>query len=337
MDHTIQITANNCGDVRGGGWSYSAKRNAVTGAYYENTKVSVGQNDTPNVFRGFLSFTIPEIPNIVSARIILFGETDYSTTDFNLIALTSTYGNPLSLTDYTLFDGHQTSGAYTGTVLNDAWNSSVYVDDGENTLTLNAAGLAALFAKKGDTVKIALISEEDYNESAPANPEWIHFYASAKPGFEPYLSLTYSTTSDFFQNVGGNLTPVGVLWRNMYITIGGSLTPIGSLKTDPCSTHVGGSLSFSGALGRTTKIGLGGDLSFMGELRGQNPNWLLIPDYYTWQGAWTATTYALGDAVLHVEGDRYFAYAAKAACTAADVPGTSPKWYRIQQDAWRKV
>jgi hypothetical protein len=139
-------------------------------------------------------------------------------------------------------------------------------------------------------------------------------------------------------SVGGSLTFEGGLGRYVYVGVGGTVSFNGTVTYSPHRISVGGSLSFYGDTAPSIGVTVGGSLSFYGKLQGQNPDWLLIPDYLNWMGVWSAaTTYGVGDAVLYVEGDRHFAYASRLPDNVNHTPGENTWWYRIQQEAWRKV
>ena len=174
--------------------TYTTARNAAAGDATDGGYFQVGQTTDYYVIRSFASFAIPEMTSLTSASLFLEGQSDSSVTDFDVYILTSTYSNPLVLGDFDLFDGHQASGAYNGTVLNDTWNTSSYSATW-NEFTFNAAGLSAILAKKNDTFKIVVISKEDYDNSAPAGGESVIFEPTSTVSKEPYLVLTYTTAS----------------------------------------------------------------------------------------------------------------------------------------------
>ena len=172
--------------------TYNTARNASSGRG-PNVAYGIGQSTGFTVQRAFTSFAIPDMVSLTSASLFLYSYNDVSDVDFDLYIHTSTYSTPLAAGDFDLFDGHQASGAYTGTVLNDAWNSVSFQYDW-NEITFNASGLSAIIAKKNDTFKMVLISKEDYDGSQPAASEYSLFRSSSTVGSEPYLSITYTTT-----------------------------------------------------------------------------------------------------------------------------------------------
>jgi hypothetical protein len=177
---------------------YAAARDSIAGDAKDTTNFAIGQSyvdqDPDFIYtarRAFASLLIPDMSEALTASLFLYGKSDSSTVDFLLYIHTSTYSTPLVKEDYDLFDGHQASGAYNGTVLNNIWASSGYSATW-NEITFNASGLAAILAKKNDTLKLALISKEDYDNSAPTDNEFCNFYTSSESGKEPYLSITYT-------------------------------------------------------------------------------------------------------------------------------------------------
>jgi hypothetical protein len=76
--------------------------------------------------------------------------------------------------------------------LNDAWNTSSFLLEDWNEIVFNNDGLAAIMTKQNDTFLIAMISKEDFDNSAPADKEYIWFYSTSTAGKEPYLSITYT-------------------------------------------------------------------------------------------------------------------------------------------------
>ncbi len=194
--------------------SYAAARDATAGLSAQTDQWIVGQNySAPDrtVYRSFASFAIPNMSAISAASLFLDGLTDNSTTDFEIYIVTSTYSNPLVKEDFDVFDGHQTGEADNGTVLNSAWNSSAYSADW-NEITFDADGLAAILAKSNSTLSIALISKEDYDNSAATDGEYVSFESSGESGKEPYLLITYTAgAGTVTQVIRQNGQPRGVI------------------------------------------------------------------------------------------------------------------------------
>ncbi len=196
--------------------TYTDARNAITGSAKATNMFSVGQLIDFRIGRGFASFVIPDMSSISAASLFLEGNGDASVVDFEIYINTSTYSSPLVKEDFDLFDGWQASGAYNGSILNNTWNSSSYSATW-NEIVFNAAGLAAVLAKKNDTFKIVVLSKEDYNSSEPTDAEWINFESATTAGKEPYLSITYTlapTAPTNFTNTGATTTTLSYSWTD---------------------------------------------------------------------------------------------------------------------------
>jgi len=176
--------------------TYATVRDTSQGNSVSTNLLSVGQwyrTDTTDyyVFRSFASFVIPAMDSAQACTLYVNGYQNNSTTDFEIyIHGAEAYGPEIGSRDYSKFNGRQTGAAHDGTVLNNTWNSSSY-SAGWNTLVFNAAGIDSVEAAAGDTLLIALISKEDYDNSAPTDEEYIHLESSEASGEEPYLSIQY--------------------------------------------------------------------------------------------------------------------------------------------------
>jgi len=194
VDPTTTIISANFAKVYTSNADYATARNATTGDYIGVLNLYVGQYDQDLIHRFFITIVIPDITTLTAASLFLNGSNDESTTDFDIYIHISTCNTPVDIGDFDLFDGHQASGAYNGTILNDTWNTSSYSADW-NEIVFNAAGLAAILAKKNDTFKLVAISSRDYAATAPSGAERVTFDGTQVPGNEPYLSITYTLSS----------------------------------------------------------------------------------------------------------------------------------------------
>ncbi|MFA5186604.1 MAG: hypothetical protein WC551_09030 [Patescibacteria group bacterium] len=187
------VVATNDGFVNSADATFDTARNAAAGDYADASSLSIGltKPSTYSVYRTFCSFAIPDMSAVSAASFFAYGLSDASTTDFEIYIHTSTYSDPLVKEDFDLFDGHQATGAYNGTVLNNTWDSSSYSATW-NEIVFNAAGKSAVLAKKADTLKLVLISKEDFADSAPTGSEGVMFCPSTESGKEPYLSITFT-------------------------------------------------------------------------------------------------------------------------------------------------
>jgi len=174
------VNASNDGSLYLNNADYATVRNASVASSLYTTGIFVGQDKGAvyAIYRGFLTFAIPEMSDITSCVLHLDGSADYSTTDFDLYIVSSTYSNPLVLEDYDLIGS---------TPYNDTWNSSSY-SAGDNALTFNATGLAAVLAAQGTSLRFALRSKKDVDATAPTNIEALKFTA----GQNAYLTITYT-------------------------------------------------------------------------------------------------------------------------------------------------
>jgi len=178
--------------------TYVTQRDAAASATTALTNIIFGQNEAAgpvyHSYRSFLSFPIPAMGAASSVTLNLKGAgADYSSDNFNVKIYTSTYGGSLDTGDYDAFDGWQNGIAFDGTVLNDTWNSSSFNSNTWETITLNAAGRAAVLAAQGGTLYISILSEEDVNRSAPTGHEYLSFLStSGSPVNTPYLEITYT-------------------------------------------------------------------------------------------------------------------------------------------------
>jgi len=191
--HTVDIEATNDGRIRVYDEVYATARNDGPNPEVSTTQNSVGQTASGNFYlwRLFASFVLPEMTTVTSVSLFLDGVSNSSDTDFDVYVFTSTYTDPLEVGDWGLFDGHQATGAYNGTILNDTWNTTSYSDDW-NEIVFNAAGRSAVLAAKNTTFKIALISKEDYSSDQPGDSEYVIFSTTIHSGLEPYLKVSYT-------------------------------------------------------------------------------------------------------------------------------------------------
>ncbi len=218
---TASVIATNDGLIYTGASTYVGARDVTAGTAVQTTDFTLGQqyvNPTYYVVRDFASFAIPDMSALTAASLFLYGYEDGSTTDFTAAILTSTYNNPLVVADVDQFDGWQSSGAYNGTLLNDAWSSTSY-QAGWNEIAYNAAGLAAILAKKNDTFKIAILSSRDYAGTACTGDEFIRFYSSVTAGKEPYLSITYDTYPNVSKSISVTVEMESALTRKLTFPI----------------------------------------------------------------------------------------------------------------------
>ncbi|MDD5353032.1 MAG: hypothetical protein PHS93_07735 [Candidatus Omnitrophica bacterium] len=173
---------------------YATSRNSTTGAY-ATPGIVIGRTYNAGtgiygVYRGVLYFDIPAgITTCEEAVIELIGAGDYSDTNFNLVAVQGTF-TTLDSSTFNDFTGWAGSGAYSPTILSDVWPSSEYTSGTTvNKIRINTAGLSEIVAQTGSTLKVILISYNDYhNEAAPSGDEYVQFEATSA-----VLKLRYNT------------------------------------------------------------------------------------------------------------------------------------------------
>ena len=311
------IEATNDGTARVfSGANYVAARDPASGEGVGTSFIQIGQRGAPNwgVFRGFLEFALPEMGSVTACSLFLDGLGDASATDFNVYIHTSIYSDTLAVADFSKFDGRQTGQAHDGTILNDAWSTSGWID-GWNELVFNAAGKAAALAAQNGDFKIAMISSRDYSNTSPSDTSYTLFEPSGTADKEPYLSITYTPS----RAISGTLTPTGALARALtaYKSSGGTLTPSGAL-----------------AAAIFIEQALGGELTLDGELSGSNPAWLILDDALVWMGEWDTTwSYNVDDVVLHKAGDEWHVFVSKIGHNVGNPPNSSAEaWHRLYQE-----
>jgi hypothetical protein len=173
---------------------YQAARDTLAGNadgnWIQAGQFTIGSNY--HVYRGFLSFPLPEMYTISACTLYVKGLYDYSTdSEFDLsITGADAYGSTLQGDDFPRFEGHQSGSPHTGIILNQSWNS-VSFTTGWNGIVFNPAGLDSIRAASGDTLRIAILSAHDYSNTPPSGSEYVVFQSSATPGSEPYLALDY--------------------------------------------------------------------------------------------------------------------------------------------------
>ena len=194
---------------RFGDVDYTTARDTDDGISARTDSWWIGQRVTNfSMFRAFSAFVIPRMISVSSCTLYVNGSADNSTTDFLIyIYGAQEYKSILAVEDYSHFDGRQTAANHDGERLIYDWNSSAYSADW-NTFRFAAAGLDSVLAAQGDTLWIALISEEDFKQSVPTDNEYVIFDSSEDVGTEPYLSMTY--VSVWANEISGVTAPVSV-------------------------------------------------------------------------------------------------------------------------------
>jgi len=180
--------------------SYNDVRNATSADEFAWPTITAGQVYSAGDlkyynYRGFMQFSIPSgITSCEEGALFLKGLNTSltSSTDINLILVAGTWSSLGSgaIGDTGLFNdftGWQASGDYTDyiTQLNIAWSTAEFItysaslstNEQHNHIRLNAAGLAAIVAATGGTIRFMLLSENDVTNTEPTGNEYAQFYA----------------------------------------------------------------------------------------------------------------------------------------------------------------
>ena len=196
---------------------YATARDTDLGETAGSSYLAIGQRelgDSYQVFRAHLTFAIPEASAISACTLSLNGSDDNSDNEFVLYVLSAKSALAvLEEEDYSHFDGRQTAGAHDGVnLINTFTIGADYVDEGWNVLTFNAAGLDSLLAYQGSTICLVVISEEDYNNSAPGvgEDEYLTVDALEDEGLEPHLDITYTEPVGYSGTACGINNPANV-------------------------------------------------------------------------------------------------------------------------------
>jgi hypothetical protein len=187
---TFYSTASD-GYLEDGNSSYTIAHGAGTGVISDDgTYLGIGQmlELTPLYYvdRGALFFDTSSLPDnvyITSATLSLYGEYDFSTTDFNITVVDgSSLNDPLVAGDYSYLRNQTTSGG--------AFNTAGFSTSGYNDIPLNAAGMGWI-SKTGMT-KFGLRSSRDITPTEPSGYEVVDV-SSYEAGVEyrPMLVVSY--------------------------------------------------------------------------------------------------------------------------------------------------
>jgi hypothetical protein len=207
--------------------TYLDARNAAGNA--SGTDISIGQmrNATPTygIWRSFLCFpSIPAMVSVSACTLYTDGASDHSTTDFNInIVGANAWKSVIETADFTRFNGWASSGAYTGTILNDEWSTSSYSANW-NALIFNPAGKDSLLAATGDSLWIALLSSRDYDPTDPSGNEYIGFTSGASPYISFSYAVVYGNPPTDFTLSSPTTTSISASWTNHHTTGIDSLT-----------------------------------------------------------------------------------------------------------------
>jgi len=218
--------------------TYTAVRNSTTNVKSVYTsQITVGQNITTvpwiytSISRGFLKFLVPDFSGIVldSVKLVLDGESDLSNSDFNMnvySAIDSAGSWLTTATGFNKFTGWQKTGTYTKDTLATGLWSGKYSDGYDNVLKFTSAGLDTVLAHSGDTLHLALLSDDDVNadslfyrrqmrfsSSSSANKPKLMYYYMPHNVYAPD-SLAFSSLTDssaVLDSIAGNLLDISTV------------------------------------------------------------------------------------------------------------------------------
>lgn len=159
-------------------------------------KIAIGQKlfaSEYSIFRGYLYFDTSALTSdvtVTGATLSLYGQSDYSITDFDLTVEQDmpTYPHdPLELYDFdkTLYDTTGSGGSLT---------TAGFSTSGYNNITLNATGIS--WINRTGYTKFCIRSSRDISATQPTGYEyvWIHSYNDGI-NYAPKLTLTYTVSA----------------------------------------------------------------------------------------------------------------------------------------------
>lgn len=192
---------------------YNTAWTAATGTV-DSANLYVGQATGFYVFRGFLFFdtsSIPDSATITSATLSLYGATDFSATNFDVVVTNGqpTYPHdPMAIGDYDKTNYSGSGGSF---------NTGTFTTTGYNNITLNATGIS--WISKTGTTKLTLRSSLDIAGTSPAGDEYVVFYPAETAGTsqDPVLVVTY-TPADYAVSATGvtSAEHTAILTKNTY-------------------------------------------------------------------------------------------------------------------------
>ena len=153
---------------------------------------------------------------------------------------------------------------------------------------------------------------------------------------EPEVEVNTSLTTPIEATVEAEIDIDLALQVNVEATVEAELEATKAIQT-PIEATVEAEISSGNRTGKWMVIDA--EMDFSGATSGQNPNWLLIPDYLNWMGEWNAlTSYDDRDVVLYVTDDgEYHGFVSKSNHNVGNIPTTSYQhWTRLIQGVWNK-
>lgn len=191
----------NAGFVWGADTNYTTAHD-VEWSYWTTNYIMFGQRNnsgTYYVYRSFLKFDTSAIPSsfiITSARLCLYGKSDYSTTDFIIRLQKWTGDTPIDAGDYNQFDGTNYDDGNFNTA--SGWDTTGY-----NNVTISNF---ALVTQAGNTF-ICLRDSLDVSSTAPSIDERVTAYSFFDASDRILLVVTYQPFPDLAPSVDGFSAP----------------------------------------------------------------------------------------------------------------------------------
>jgi len=197
IDDKLTVSTPGAGRIQKSSSVYQTAREATAGddISYANITVgrrSVGEPALYYTYRGFIQFDIPSgLTSCEEAELILAGSNDSAASDFEIYVIEanwSAYGSPLMYDDFAGWQSGLT--AYTDTVLNKTYRTEEFSASSiANAIRFNTDGRAAVVSNAGSTLKLMILSKNDYaGSAAPVYDEYIKYVAQSV-----VLRLKYNT------------------------------------------------------------------------------------------------------------------------------------------------
>lgn len=196
------------GHVYADEFGYNGAHNATIGNHSYTFLIDIGQMKFGSLYyinRGLLQFDTSSLPDnviIISAKLGLYGKTDYSTSDFiiNVQGWTDA-SDGIATDDYSKFDG---------TNYDDGnFNTASFTTSGYNNITFSDY---SIINKTGNT-NLCIRSNRDISSTAPINYETIYVYDTGESsGKDPQLYITYTLPYNAPLNIYFANSEVEIKW-----------------------------------------------------------------------------------------------------------------------------
>ena len=192
---TLAIDADTTNSVDSRGTTYATEQGADAADYARGngSTIRMGQNISDfgvyTVMRSGLRFDMTGLPTsseITGATLKIYGETDRSTTEFDITIVEAVVSDPVQTTDYGKFE------------TTDFGNLTTVGYDlaGWNTITFSAAGVTYLNTQRQlGVAQLGLRSSRDISITAPSGEEYVYAHGLDSSHI-PILTLTYADWPD---------------------------------------------------------------------------------------------------------------------------------------------